>query len=506
MIMIHHSFIFGSIFVTVLLSRILTFADSFGGHLVHSRQHVNSFLTKFNGRDPSTSAFMPSQKFLFLASNRNQAALHTTTTTTIQMRRKSETGGASSSSPERSRSIYLLYTGGTIGSVPDDNGLKPANLADFKKLLGKLSQLGTNPETGITDLNLNDDTEQNIDVDYTLGVMDPPLDSTEMVPKNWYQIALQILQAFKENPTYDGAVVLHGTDTMAYTSSALAFLLIGLTKPVVVTGSQIPLIKPRSDALRNFVSSVAVSAEGYRQGLAEVTVVFGSRILRGCRTTKVNADAFSGFDTPNYPYLGTNALTIEIDKSVTLKASQKNPTRLLDCSDKVETRMKSLKKAIDSELDLFSIIAVHLYPGISETTVANMINGTSPPVVGIVVRSYGAGNVPDNISGDDGPLAAAYRRGAVIIDTTQVLAGHVSIGTYAASSKMAGISVSGAGMTTEAAISKLVSIFANPEMYTKGCCDPPNWKKDPIAFQEFAENLMKKSVVGEMGSPNTPLA
>ena len=400
----------------------------------------------------------------------------------------------------KGRSIYLLYTGGTIGCVPSDDGLKPANLKDFQKLLGNFSTtLGSHPEC-ITSINLDDDSAHNIDVTYKLDVMDPPLDSTEMVPKNWYQIAFQVLRAFRENPAYDGAVVLHGTDTMAYTSSALAFLLRGLTKPVVVTGSQIPLVKPRSDALRNFVSAVAVAAEGRTKCLQEVSVVFGSRILRGCRATKVNADAFSGFDSPNYPYLGTNALSIEIDGSTLLRLPKED---LMDTPAKIEARMGSIERANHTDLDRFSIIAVHLFPGIEATMVESMIHNTMPPVKGIVVRSYGAGNVPDNISGKDGPLAAAHAKGVVIVDTTQVLAGHVSIGTYAASTNMANISVSGAGMTTEAAISKLVSIFANPEIYAAGTVLPLRWEKEPIEFQQFAEKAMRKSFVGEIGSVDT---
>eukprot|EP00978_Attheya_sp_CCMP212_P048166 scaffold479941_cov71-Attheya_sp.AAC.1 len=499
----------------------LSAVNGFGGHAMPGRQYYVDYNYMYCSRATSQHARTRTRAKLtggtgrcstattcssgaFIASSKKSSSIRHEKAAShiVRMRQSDDADEASAPSSERLRSIYLLYTGGTIGSVSgsDGGGLKPANLTEFKSLLGSISQLG---KSGITDLNLNDDTEQNIDVDYTLDVMDPPLDSTEMVPKNWYQIALQILRAFKENPAYDGAVVLHGTDTMAYTSSALAFLLKGLTKPVVVTGSQIPLVKPRSDALRNFVSSVAVSAEGSSQGLNEVMIVFGSRILRGCRATKINADAFSGFDTPNYPHLGINGLAIEFDGPSLLKLPKDFPW-LLDTPDKIESRMASLKKSSDTKLDNFSVVAVHLYPGINETTVASMLSDTTRPVKGIVVRSYGAGNVPENISGKDGPLAAAHKKGAVIVDTTQVLAGHVSIGTYAASVNMAKISVSGAGMTTESAISKLVSIFANPEMYTTDRC-PPRWDKDPTRFQEFAESVMKKSVVGEIGSTDTLL-
>jgi len=128
--------------------------------------------------------------------------------------------------PEQSssRTIYLLYTGGTIGSIPGPDGLKPADLEDFPNLLGKFNQLGDNPAAGITDLNVNDNVDDNIDVDYELAVLDPPLDSTEMTPKNWYQIATKILDAFETTPSYAGAVVLHGTDTLGYTASVLSFL------------------------------------------------------------------------------------------------------------------------------------------------------------------------------------------------------------------------------------------------------------------------------------------
>jgi L-asparaginase/Glu-tRNA(Gln) amidotransferase subunit D len=408
----------------------------------------------------------------------------------------------------KQRSIYLLYTGGTIGSVPGPRGLEPADLDRFKDLLSKFSELGEMPQEGISGLNVNDNTDDNINVDYSIDVLDPPLDSTEMEPKNWYQIALKILTAFKENPSLDGAVVLHGTDTMGYTSSALAFLLKGVIKPVVVTGSQIPLSKPRSDALRNFVSSVAISAEGYNEGLTEVTVVFANRIFRGCRVTKVDADNFCGFDTPNYPDLGDNGLSLTFDKSALLKI----PKDVVDTAETISSRMAYLQAAIDDELDHFSIIVIHIYPGISASTVENMILNTCPPVRGIVVRSYGAGNVPNRIStyddetpghDNDGPLAAAFRKGVVIINATQVLAGRVSIGTYEASANMARISVSGAGMTTEAAVTKLVSLFATPKIFSE---NPPDWKRDPVKFQEnFAVPMLKKSIVGEIGNPNSSL-
>jgi len=276
----------------------------------------------------------------------------------------------------------------------------------------------------------------------------------------------------------------------------------------VVTGSQVPLSKPRSDALRNFVSSVAVAANGSNEGLEEVAVVFSNRIFRGCRVTKVDADDFCGFDTPNYPYLGDNALSIEFDRSAMFKLPIGRPEYRLSTPDDFGIRRRHFKYAIDTELDKFSVIVLHIYPGIDVSTVQNMILNTTPPVKGIVVRSYGAGNVQDNISkvssapGDaEGPLYTAFSRGILIVNTTQVIAGRVSVGTYAVSANMAKISVSGRGMTTEAAVTKLVTIFATPRLYDN---NPPDWSTNPIEFREFAGKILSTNIVGEIGLPDTP--
>ena len=265
----------------------------------------------------------------------------------------------------------------------------------------------------------------------------PLLDSANMGPADWERIAGAIADRHDD---VDGFVVLHGTDTMAYTASALSFLLEGLAKPVILTGSQIPLVEPRNDARENLVTSLLLAA---RDDLAEVAIYLSGVLLRGNRSTKVSSSGFDAFASPNFPPLGRVGVNVDVD------------TRLLRPVERGPLRVRRLRDV--------DVIALRLFPGIRAETLRNLLSGG---VRGVVLETYGAGNAPD----DDvlhRALAEASERGTVIVNCTQCLRGGVAMDSYATGSKLAAAGVVGGGdMTVEAALTKLVwllSMHDDPE-------------------------------------------
>ncbi len=263
---------------------------------------------------------------------------------------------------------------------------------------------------------------------FDLVEYDPLLDSSNMRPRDWLRIAGDIAARAEG---YDGSVVLHGTDTMAYTASALAFLLQGLGKPVVVTGSQIPLGEVRTDARDNLITSMMIA--GSSRPLSEVVLCFGGRILRGCRATKVDADAFDAFASPNHPALGEAGVEVSIRWDL-VRAASSRPVTLPD----------------DPRVD---VAALRLFPGISAEVVRNIV---LPPLQGLVLEAYGAGNAPDREPGLLSAIADAVEAGVVVVDCTQCLRGSVELDLYATGAALARIGVvGGSDMTAEAALAKL---------------------------------------------------
>ena len=306
--------------------------------------------------------------------------------------------------------VHVAYTGGTIGMRGTDRGYEPG---------GSLEEaLGTVP--GLSDPAVPE---------FDLEEYRPVLDSSNMRPLDWLRIARGIAERYDE---YDGFVVLHGTDTMAYTASALAFILRGLAKPVVLTGSQIPLTAPRTDARSNLVNSLAIAAN-FR--VPEVTLFFGTTLLRGCRAVKVNAEGFDAFDSPNFPPLGIAGADIAIQTE--LLRPYPGGAVALSVPDDLKATVGALR----------------LFPGIVAETVRNALR---PPLQGLVLEAYGAGNAPDR----DGDLLEAIHeateRGVVVVDRTQCLKGSVDLEAYATGSSLlrAG-EISGHDMTAEAALAKL---------------------------------------------------
>ena len=318
------------------------------------------------------------------------------------------------------RRVYIAYTGGTIGMKKTREGYAPApgHLQEQMRRIPELEDAAV-PE-------------------YALSEYQPLLDSANMVPADWLKIATDIHARYDD---HDGFVVLHGTDTMAYTASALPFLFEGLAKPVVLTGSQIPLSQVRNDARENLITALLVAAD---PRVTEVCLYFGGRLLRGCRAVKVNADGFDAFASPNFPPLGVAGIDIEIDYP-RLRPPAGQAFRLLAPAGAHAAGGEPV------------VAALRIFPGMSATLVRNVLQ---PPLRGLVLEAYGVGNAPDRDHALLDALADATARGLVIVSVTQCLRGTVDLGDYATGSALARAGVvSGYDLTAEAALAKLFHLL-----------------------------------------------
>jgi len=280
--------------------------------------------------------------------------------------------------------------------------------------------------------------------EYTVHQYDPLLDSANITPADWTKIARDIEKHYS---SYDGFVVLHGTDTMAYTASALSFMFEGLRKPVILTGSQIPLCEVRNDGRENLITSLLIAAN---YPINEVCLYFGNRLLRGCRAVKKSADGFDAFESPNFPQLGTVGVDIEINRSLLAPARQAR-------SGPAKAHRKSAKLVV-REIRETPVCALRLFPGISAQLVRNLLQ---PPLKGLILEAYGVGNGPDHNQDFLSALKEATARGVVILVCTQCLAGTVNLGGYQSGSALvkAGV-ISGHDMTPEAALAKILFLFS----------------------------------------------
>lgn len=318
--------------------------------------------------------------------------------------------------------VYIAHTGGTIGMSRTSDGYTPVP--------GYLQkQMESMPEFAHPSM-----------PEFTIHDYDPLLDSSNMTPREWVKMARDIAANYD---AYDGFVVLHGTDTMAYTASALPFMLDGLAKPVIITGSQIPLCEVRNDARENVITSLLIASS---YDIAEVCLYFGGKLLRGCRAVKVSADGFAAFDSPNFPPLGTAGIDIEINWPFVRRPARGAKLHVQELASPV-------------------VSALRLFPGISPELVGNVLR---PPLRGLVLEAYGVGNGPDHDSAFLAALEEATGRGVVIVDCTQCLQGTVDLSEYATGSALAKAGViSGFDMTAEAALAKLFYLFSRgdaPEM------------------------------------------
>ncbi|MCD2258585.1 asparaginase [Psychroserpens luteolus] len=311
--------------------------------------------------------------------------------------------------------ILLVYTGGTIGMIkdPETGALKSF---DFKNLLERI------PELKLLDCNIE-----------TIS-FDDPIDSSNMNPKYWVQIA-EIIE--EEYHNFDGFVVLHGSDTMSYSASALSFMFENLAKPIIFTGSQLPIGDLRTDAKENLITSIQMATlqRAGKPVIREVGLYFEYKLYRGNRTTKINAEHFEAFESLNYPHLAESGVHLNVEYDDLFKP---NTRKKLVVHKQFET----------------NILLVKLFPGISETILKPLFN--SAAVKGIVLETYGAGNTTTEAWFID-LLKQTIKRDIPIINVTQCSGGSVLMGQYETSTQLKSIGViSGKDITTEAALAKLM--------------------------------------------------
>lgn len=314
--------------------------------------------------------------------------------------------------------IYIAYTGGTIGMKKGEKGYEPAP-GFLEEQLSKLPQM-------------RDPTLP----DYVICEHSPLLDSSNISAEHWLKIALDISDNYHD---YDGFIVLHGTDTMAYSASALSFMLKGLCKPVIFTGSQLPLVELRSDAPSNIINSLLLASN---PSLSQVCLCFGNRILRGCRSTKIHANGFNAFSSPNFPDIGKIGSTIEINKNLQLPCRESPSLSLLN--------FQPPKQPV--------VGALRLFPGLSSTFIHNILQ---EPLQGLVLETFGAGNAPETNASFLRVIQEACDRGVLIVNITQCLKGMVHPHLYASGNALAHAGViSGCDMTAEAALTKLFFLLS----------------------------------------------
>lgn len=322
--------------------------------------------------------------------------------------------------------VLLIYTGGTIGMNrnPQTGALEPFKFEHLLSNVPELAQFSTHIAT----------------YQFT-----PPIDSSNMSPRLWIELTHIIADNYDK---YDGFVILHGTDTMAFTASALSYMLENLTKPVILTGSQLPIGQLRTDGKENLITSIEIVSAKHPDGRAimpEVGIYFNGHLMRGNRTTKQSADNFNAFESFNYPHLADAGVNISYREDLILKPDYSKPM--------------TPHFRLDNNVIVFTI-----FPGIREDLVRHVI--ATPNLRSIVMRTFGSGNAPQSpwlIKA----LKEASANGKTIINISQCMAGSVEMGRYDTGYqlKSAGV-ISGHDSTVESAVTKLMYLqarFSDPE-------------------------------------------
>lgn len=339
--------------------------------------------------------------------------------------------------------ILLIYTGGTIGMVENTAG--SLEVFDFTHLNGHIPEL------------------QRLKFHINTIVFDPLIDSSDIAPAHWQQLVRIIEENYDE---HDGFVILHGTDTMAYTASALSFMIENLKKPIVLTGAQLPIGKLRTDAKENLITAMEIAADKDAIGnpiVPEVCIYFQNDLLRGNRATKVNADNFSAFRTYNYPEIGKSGIHIRYDRNHILVPDYDRKTTFhytLGCE----------------------IIVLKLFPGITQPAVEAIFQAKG--IKAIIIETYGSGNAPRTDWFID-LLQDVIKRGVIVVNVTQCEIGSVDMQRYETGLELLKVGViSGFDATIEATVCKL--------MYLLG----KNYSREEIVVR------MRIPLVGEVTRPN----
>lgn len=314
--------------------------------------------------------------------------------------------------------ILLIYTGGTIGMIKDfeTGALKAFN---FKKLLQRIPEL------------------KQLDCEIETYSFEKPIDSSNMNPERWVEI-VEIIENRYDH--FEGFVVLHGSDTMSYSASAVSFMLENLSKPIVFTGSQLPIGDLRTDAKENLITAIQIASlrQKGKAVFQEVCLYFEYKLYRGNRTTKVNAEHFKAFSSPNFPPLAESGVHLKVNAEV------------------ISTPNRLSKLVVHKELDS-SVLIIKLFPGINQNVFTSLLE--VPNLKGIILETYGAGNA----STEDWFVSAlknTIKKGIHVINVTQCSGGSVNMGQYETSSLLKKIGViSGKDITTEAAICKLMYLL-----------------------------------------------